>query len=498
MRTDEARTVAGRALAELLPADEEAAVRLTLSTAIARPATERIRDNRAALALRGVAPRVLAEHRGWLAYNLMENGDVGEAERHARAALGQAAEARAQDVTALARLVLAAVHCARGDGAAAAAELDRVPAPEAGQSDVYAPIRDLYAANLLHCLGRPAEAVAALTACLRHARRDHNLPLVILATELSAMINTTSGRLAEARAELESPTLSATADGPVTLATVLHMITSAALAQHLGDAPLARAATASARRLRTSDSMHARLWAGRVLATAALKQGNAMAAAELLAGDPLLPAGPPLAADTGHLIQATWVADAAGDCSLSERAVAAVARLEAGAAGAPAFAAGAEQIRGLVAGDPERLLSAATAQTAAGRAMLAAVATEDAGGTLLRRRRDGDAVVHLNAAFDMYAAAGAVGDAQRVRSSLRAQGTTRRVTGDRPGDGWGSLTVSELRVVRLIAAGATNRNAAQQLFISPHTVSTHVRNVFAKLGITSRVQLANALRDNGG
>ena len=42
----------------------------------------------------------------------------------------------------------------------------------------------------------------------------------------------------------------------------------------------------------------------------------------------------------------------------------------------------------------------------------------------------------------------------------------------------------------LIANGLTNREAAERLFISPHTVSTHLRHVFAKLGINSRVELA--------
>ncbi|GGJ28936.1 response regulator transcription factor [Streptomyces brasiliensis] len=49
---------------------------------------------------------------------------------------------------------------------------------------------------------------------------------------------------------------------------------------------------------------------------------------------------------------------------------------------------------------------------------------------------------------------------------------------------------SELGVVRLIAHGATNRQAAERLFLSPHKVNTHVRHAFEKLGIRSRVQLA--------
>jgi DNA-binding CsgD family transcriptional regulator len=45
-------------------------------------------------------------------------------------------------------------------------------------------------------------------------------------------------------------------------------------------------------------------------------------------------------------------------------------------------------------------------------------------------------------------------------------------------------------VVRLVALGATNREAAQRLFLSPHTVDTHLRHAFEKVGVRSRVQLA--------
>jgi DNA-binding CsgD family transcriptional regulator len=60
--------------------------------------------------------------------------------------------------------------------------------------------------------------------------------------------------------------------------------------------------------------------------------------------------------------------------------------------------------------------------------------------------------------------------------------------------GWDSLTDSELKVVNLIAAGATNREVATQLHLSVHTVKTHVHNAFGKLGIASREQLAQLAR----
>jgi DNA-binding NarL/FixJ family response regulator len=74
---------------------------------------------------------------------------------------------------------------------------------------------------------------------------------------------------------------------------------------------------------------------------------------------------------------------------------------------------------------------------------------------------------------------------------LRRLGIERRVTSQpRAKTGWDSLTDSELKVMTLVAQGATNRAAAAQLQLSLHTVKTHVHNAYTKLEITSRRQLA--------
>ena len=60
----------------------------------------------------------------------------------------------------------------------------------------------------------------------------------------------------------------------------------------------------------------------------------------------------------------------------------------------------------------------------------------------------------------------------------------------RPASGWKSLTPTELDVVRLLTEGLPNKDIATRLFISPRTVETHLTHVYAKLGLASRVQLA--------
>jgi DNA-binding CsgD family transcriptional regulator len=63
-----------------------------------------------------------------------------------------------------------------------------------------------------------------------------------------------------------------------------------------------------------------------------------------------------------------------------------------------------------------------------------------------------------------------------------------RVAGDRPG-----LTAQQERIARLVAEGATNREIAEQMFLSPRTVDHHLRNVFARLGVRSRTELARII-----
>ncbi len=60
----------------------------------------------------------------------------------------------------------------------------------------------------------------------------------------------------------------------------------------------------------------------------------------------------------------------------------------------------------------------------------------------------------------------------------------------RPTNGWASLTPTELDVVRLVSEGLANNDIAARLFVSPRTVQTHLTHVYTKLGLTSRVQLA--------
>ena len=156
--------------------------------------------------------------------------------------------------------------------------------------------------------------------------------------------------------------------------------------------------------------------------------------------------------------------------------------------GVPLLAGLAAHTRGLVDRDARELVRSAELLEGTQRPLAQASALEDAGRVI------GD-VDRLGAAFELYSSIGATVDAKRTASRLREHGVRLRVTRPAPAEGWDSLTESELRVVRLVGSGASNRRAAERLYLSPHTVSTHLRHAFVKLQINSRVELARLLHE---
>jgi DNA-binding NarL/FixJ family response regulator len=158
--------------------------------------------------------------------------------------------------------------------------------------------------------------------------------------------------------------------------------------------------------------------------------------------------------------------------------------------GFPGLRAAALHAHALLDNDPERAVAAVLAYRGDPRSLVRAAAFEDAGRLLGERAKD-EAAGYLDEALRLLSAAGAERDAARVRRLLRDLGAQRaREHQDPAAARWPELTASEAAVVRLVVRGATDREVAQRLYISAHTVNSHLRHVFAKLGIASRVELA--------
>jgi len=111
---------------------------------------------------------------------------------------------------------------------------------------------------------------------------------------------------------------------------------------------------------------------------------------------------------------------------------------------------------------------------------------------LRREGRRADARVQLRTAHDLFDAIGMEAFAERARRELAASGETAR---QRTVEARDMLTPQEAQIARLARDGLSNPEIAAQLFLSVRTIEWHLRKVFAKLEISSRLQLQRALPD---
>ena len=124
------------------------------------------------------------------------------------------------------------------------------------------------------------------------------------------------------------------------------------------------------------------------------------------------------------------------------------------------------------------------------RPLALAAALEDLGVAIVEDGPADEGVDVFGRALELYAQAGSgLGRRQGAGPAPGTGGAAPPGPAQRPGRGWAAMTDSELAVARLVAQGLTNREVAERLFVSHHTVSGHLRHVFAKLDVNSRVEL---------
>ncbi|HEY1276373.1 MAG TPA: AAA family ATPase [Thermoleophilaceae bacterium] len=188
------------------------------------------------------------------------------------------------------------------------------------------------------------------------------------------------------------------------------------------------------------------------------------------------------------------LAAAAGEPERGRRAIADLEEIAERNPGALSLVACPLQARGLLDGDPEALLAALELLRDTGRELERARAAEDAAALAGGTRE------LLEEAREIYERAGATRDVARVDAALRAVGARRGVSGrrNRPASGWAALTDTELKVVRLVAERLTNPEIAERMFISRRTVQTHVSHALAKVGVSTRRELATEADRRGG
>lgn len=200
--------------------------------------------------------------------------------------------------------------------------------------------------------------------------------------------------------------------------------------------------------------------------------GHAAAAADLFLASATLP----------ELVEA---ATRCGDRDTAEKALDSLVERTTPAATdyALGVAAGA---RALVTGDERDHQESITRLTGIPPAPQLARAHLRYGEWLRRAGRRRDARTHLRTAHAQLSTIGMEAFARRAADELRATGETAR---PRTGHTYDHLTMQETHIARQVASGATSKEVAAQLFLSPRTVDAHLRNIFRKLNITSRRQL---------
>jgi DNA-binding CsgD family transcriptional regulator len=156
----------------------------------------------------------------------------------------------------------------------------------------------------------------------------------------------------------------------------------------------------------------------------------------------------------------------------------------------PRFAATAYRMRALVHHDPADFEAALGKHRSWGNRFEEARTRLAYGERLRRSRRRSEARDQLRAAMSAFSTVGATGWEKRARDELDAAGARLpRPASKAP------LTPQEGRISRLVAEGLTNKEIALQLVISTKTVEGHLRNIFEKLGVRSRTQVARAVSD---
>ena len=190
---------------------------------------------------------------------------------------------------------------------------------------------------------------------------------------------------------------------------------------------------------------------------------------------------------------ASWLVRACGKLGADDLATAAAAGAITTAAEQPRFAvlrASALHAAGLREGAVDKLAEAAGLYP---DRWCRASAQEDLAGLLAKRRADRDATIRtFESALGGYTAVGATRDAARIVNKLRDFGVRRGAirTVERDGDLPHGLTNTEFAVAELVSQGYTNNEVGRQLFISRHTVAFHLKKVYQKMSVASRVELA--------
>jgi DNA-binding CsgD family transcriptional regulator len=488
-RIDQAKAFADNAMRGVLPAAQEAAVRLGIAGMWSVSPDVRVHASREALKLKGLPEQLRLAHMATLAYNLVVAGRTDEA----KSALSDAVAAGAPlDNVARFPLALseAGLHYAGGDFAAALASFETILREQLAEPHgLDELLTRLGRSQALLALDRDDDALQAIDGIIAESLKRGFSSFLHVAELTRAQMLLQLGRFEDLSVVLDGQF---DPHGPpvVTVMDATGVVALGRLALHTGDVRQARQTSEIAQTMLEESTPGVRRHAAWLLSLKATADGHPQQAHEWLCAlgsqerTHVLSRLWPDLADEPEIVR---IALAVGDRELAESAVADANRRAELSPDVPSLAAIAAHASGLLDADVDQLSEAVSLFKRSPRTLALAAAWEDLGLTHQRHGATDSAIDALTQALVLFARSGATQDAARLRSRLRGLGVRRRVTrAEKPVTGWAAMTKSELAVAELAADGLTNREIAERLFVSPHTVNTHLGHVFAKLGVNSR------------
>ena len=491
---EEGKALVDGALRERPAPAAEGAIRLSVARMPALSPEVRVEMGRTALDLPGVIGVLRTRHLSQLVANLLETGLLDEAQDllpEATSAVDAADDPSARVALDLAKSRIAYMGGAFHD---ALQHVESLDLGQPGDGDHGLDEASQWRAEVLCALDRFDAAHEAAADGVAAARRGRQAWAERSWRQLKGRCLLQAGRISDAAAALDGAVRADDAPAVTNVADAAALAARGRIAIHAGDARTARSLANHAEQALQHGALEVRRHVASFLVLHALAGGESGSARRRLAkfrGEHGVSVLPLLMLDTTDPVVLVRIALAAGDDGLAESAISAAQRRLDLTPDVSSLAATAAHARGLWTRDPSMLAEATSAFRGGNRPLPRASAHEDHGVALVRHGDRTGGVAELHEALRIYSNAGATWDAARVRRRLRDFGVRPRlVKAARPASGWAALTHSEVAVARLVAEGLKNREAAERLFVSRHTVSMHLRNAFTKLDINSRVELA--------
>ncbi|HVB50148.1 MAG TPA: AAA family ATPase [Acidimicrobiales bacterium] len=494
-RVQEASAFADTALRGALPANEEAEVYIRIAGMFAISPDVRADACRRGLALSGVSEQTRLLLSAHLFHNLSTGGRHEDA--HALLAELETAVRMSLDIPTkfVVELARSGVEYVDGDLETALQSSEqalRIGASTNDDARMY--LSEQWRCDVLASLDRAEESLDRSTHNVMEAERNRQ-GWALKTFEIGRGRRLLQlGRLSDAATALEGQFQIESSDQVVSIFDASGVVALGRVAIHMGNEELAAKSATIAEAMFERGAPSVQIHGAWLLALLAMSKGDAPLARETLRAlerteKSLRFARFPM--DVADEVYGVRIGLAVGDREFAEKAAGsaeAMARLN---PSVPSIRATERHAHGLLHRDIDDLVEACELFETGPFRLAFASALEDLGAIAVELGKVDQGVDGLGRALEVYAEAGANWDARRVRGRLRALGIRRRLLSNRrPDRGWGSLTESEVAVANLVAQGLSNKEVAERLFISHHTVGGHLRHVFAKLHINSRVELA--------